>query len=350
MSGRNSVLRGDIIELTAVFLDAAGNREDPKDLTFSIYPPGKNPEHEGVDTTDAWVYDVTLTSGGSGPQADPSCLVEKLSKGSYRYSFLVPEDADIGTAFDRWEAELDHQELDETFTFVIVGGGSVGTTKLYENNRVSISLDSSIASTDGDTLGEDIVYYFTTTYNPLYSSEIRIRLDMGPLVSDVPDDTINLAIFEASLYVDELSFNSNMGDASYLEHAKRQLTTCLAERTIAGALMGDSSISGRLSKTLGDLRVSRGGVSGGINKLFDRLDACMAKWIPVVESGGELGPHTSHKPTHSVKGATADDSIMVTRQWAPMSSLGGHVPSANTRRPDPLGSSRRGLRTRRKKY
>ena len=44
---------------------------------------------------------------------------------------------------------------------------------------------------------EDYSFYFTTTYNPLYSSIRKLRLEVGAFISNVPDDTVNLAIFEA---------------------------------------------------------------------------------------------------------------------------------------------------------
>jgi hypothetical protein len=349
MASRSAVLRGETIELTASFLDAAKQPADPTNIVFSIYPPENNPE-SGATVGDAWVYNVTLTSGGSGPQADSEKKVEKIETGKYKYSFSVPEDADLGPAFDRWEATLDLEDLDETFTFVIVGGGSVGTTKLYNNNIVITKLNMSVASTDGATLAEDTYFSFTTTYEPLYSSIRRIRLDLGALIADVPNDTIYLAIFEASLYVDEISFTSTITNGTYFAYAKRQLTTCLAERILVGALLGDSSISSRLAKSLDGLSVSRGGLSKELGSSASKLDDCIANWTAVVESGGEMSPHTSLKPEFSVKGALADDAIAVSRQWEPTSSVGGYMPSANTRVDRKNSSSRRGYRTHRDRY
>lgn len=327
MAGRNSVLRGDIIELTAVFLDAAGDPADPADLVFSIYPPGSNPEL-GAPTGDAWVYNVTLSNGGSGPEADPSKTLEKTADGHYKYAFTVPADADLGTGFDRWEATLDLEDLDETFNFVIVGGGSVGTTKLYENNMVMIRLGETIADTEGNALGEEATYYFTTTYDPLYSSIRRIRLDLGPLIANVPNDTINLAIFEASLHVDKISFAPIFSDgAAYLAHAKRELATCYAELILITGSQGLGS--DKMNKTLGDLTVGRGGGDISASNREDKLRECIAQWEPVVQSGGEISPATSLKPVSAVKGSTAEDRVGVGREWEPTSVPGSGMPLSN---------------------
>lgn len=319
MAGRHSALRGSSIILSAHFLDAGGSYADPTDLKVSVYPVGKDPEDPDVTPADAWVYDVTLTSGGSGPEADPARFVIREATGKYSYTFPIPSDADLGGAFDRWQGVIDSEDLDATFSFTIVGGGSVGTTQLYENNLVTIRLASTIADTDGHTLGSDLTYYFTTAYTPMYSAIRRIRLDLGPLVASVPNDTINLAIFEASLYVDSISFLPvSAGASAYLSMAKRELTTCYAELILIGAAHG--AYGDGLSKRLGDLSVGRSG--GNLKDREDRLRECMARWEPVVQSGGSIASATSLRPQHTVKGSTAEDAVGVGREWEPTSGIG----------------------------
>lgn len=333
MAGRNSTLRGDIIVLTAVFLDAAGNEEDPTDLTLSIYPPGFNPESEGVTTADAWVYGVTLNSPGSGPEVSAETVV-RTSEGRYQYSFRVPEDADLGTSFDRWQATLDLEELDETFTFVVVGGGSVGTTYLYENNLVNIKLDSTIASLTGETLGEDNYFYFTTTYNPLYASARQARLEMGPFVSDLPDDTINLALFESSLAADINSFQVSSKNPKYMKYAKQRYTLIRAEIMLLRAMTGDPSAN-KMSKKLGDFYVSRDGNLNAIQNRIDDLEKELKEWRKAVRTGGDIATGASLRPQYAVKGKYAEDAICVGRQWQPTTSIcsPNENPAGNYKRP-----------------
>jgi hypothetical protein len=345
MSNRNNVLRGQTVELVAKFLNAANELTDPSDLKVSIYPPGKNPDDGGIPS-DAWVFEATLSSGGSGPHSDPSRIIVRTSQGVYVFAFPVPADSDLGVGFDKWEGEIDQQELLATFDFVIVGGGSIGTTQLYNNNIVYIELSNLIKALDGSSLGEDKTYYFTTTYNPLYIGVRRIRLDLGPLISNVSDDTINFAVFEASLSVDANQFVANIINVNYYNFARMEYVTCLAELTLVRALMGDGDLSQKMYKSLGDLSVSRGGMYDSLNKKASDLQNCVARWQVVIQSGGGVTPDTSLMPGHSVKGSYAEDAISVNRQWESTSGI-GYMPGANT--DEATTVSRRRLRTFRKR-
>jgi hypothetical protein len=320
MSGRSSVLRGDIIELTAVFFDAAGDPADPTSLKIGIYPPGSNPEL-GAPTSEAWVYDITLTDGGLGPLADPAKTLERTGEGHYKYAFTVPGDSDVGSAFDKWEAVLDSEDIEAVFNFVIVGGGSVGTTKLYENNIVHIELDKSIGSLDGDTLGTTQRYYFTTTYNPLYASIRQLRLDLGSFVDDIPDDTINLSIYEAGRDADINSFQKIIPNMTYFRYVKDRYTLLMAELVLLRGLMG-SPAANKLSKKLGDLSVFR---EGNMKMLEDRAEEVKEELDELrssLRSGGATSTGSSMMPNVSVKGAYAPDAIVVGRQWEPTSGIG----------------------------
>jgi hypothetical protein len=331
---RNAALRGNDIELTAIFLDAAGDYADPSGITLSIYPPGKDPRNAGVVQSDAWVYGITQNDPGAGPYVDASETIEKIDTGRYKYTFNVPADADLGAAFDRWQGTVDLQALDETFSFTVVGGGSIGTTVLYQNNVVFVKLANTIAATDGSLLADangdnvDYTYYFTTTYNPLYSSVRRIRLELGKLIANVPDDTINFAIFEASLEAAALSFGSTTENSGFFQFARRQFVTCVAEILLlmgVGAGGGDGK-----SKRLADLDVSYRG--SNTDELLNRALKCRARWEATLTSAGALGPGVSQKPKYAIKGYYDPDRPLVGRGWEPTSSYQGsqvQMPAAN---------------------
>lgn len=324
---RSAQLRGQVIELTASFYDAADEYADPSNLKVSIYPPGKNPESGSVTITDAWVYDITLTDPGLGPEASAE-VVERLSEGNYRYKFTVPADANLGAAYDKWEGTVDLQDLDETFAFVIVGGGSVGITQIYENNVVFIQLDKTVAASDGSTLATSYKTYFTTSYLPLYSAVRRVRLDLGSLIDNIPDDTINLAIFEASLEANALSFGTITQNVSFFQFARKQYVTCLAEVTLLTGMGGGKGGGGK-SKRLADLAVT---YQGNIDDLLKKALACMARWESVLTSSGALSPFVSQRPEYAIKGNYDPDRPNPGRLWEPTSSyLGADVsmPAAN---------------------
>jgi len=193
--------------------------------------------------------------------------------------------------------------------------------QLYTNNIISIELDKSIADTNGNTLNTDQEFYFTTTYTPLYSDERRIRLDIGPLITNLPQETIMFAILEASIQADAFSFSTTISNSNYYYHAKWQYTTCVAEMILVKAMLGDPSLSSKMSKRLGELNVSRGGADY-LNDLLAKLEDCAYGWEIGVQSGGDVTRGTSVRPQVGVKGELSEDAIVVSRQWEPTSGVG----------------------------
>ena len=269
------------------------------------------------------------------------------------FSDAVDEDTLAGTAIDVRSEVANGDDIKFTATgdldFVATLTDSVTLNialdpgQLYTNNIVIVELDETVADTDGNTLGADFSAFFSTTYTPLYSSLRRVRLDLGPLAVDIPDETIMLAILEASLQADAISFSSTITNAEFYHHARREYTTCLAELTLVKALLGYTGASDRMTKKLGDLEISR----GGINSLRDSLSSledCVASWQISVSTGGKITPNTGVKPEVTVKGSLAEDAIVVGRQWEPTSGIGSTSSrsAANTGR---YASGRRNLRT-----
>jgi hypothetical protein len=220
--------------------------------------------------------------------------------------------------------------------------------QLLENNIVILELDKSIADADGVTLGTDLEFYFGTTYTPLYSSERRIRLDIGPLITDVPEETIMLAILEASLQAEANTLSTVIHNYTYFKQARWQYTTCLAEMTLVKALLGDTSLSDGMSKRLGELSVTRTGGTDYLLNLLAKLEDCAFGWETSIQTGGDVTRGTSLRPRVSVKGALAEDAIVVHRQWEPTSSLGptDRMAAANA---NVYSSGRRDLKTFRRR-
>jgi hypothetical protein len=337
---RNAAQRGEPITLTATFLDAGGDYVDPSNINVGVYPPGFDPRSLGITQADAWVYSVTLSDPGLGPYVNINETIDKIGTGRYRYVFTPPAEADFGAAFDRWQGTVDSIALDETFSFTIVGGGSIGASQLYSNNVVFITLGSTIADTDGNTLGSNYESYFTTTYDPMFTHVRRIRLDLGALIVDIPDDTINLAIFEASLEAQALTFGlltiTPPSVLRFFNFARRQYVTCLAEIILLNAISGGSVIEGGKSKRLADLQISYSG-GGQFDNLLKKAADCRMKWEATLTSSGEIGPGTSQKPSMVIKGRLDPDRPEFGRDWEPTSThsgIGSEYPAANTKTRD----------------
>ncbi len=184
---------------------------------------------------------------------------------------------------------------------------TVASGLLFTNNVVTVTLDKSISSTAGSDLGTDYTFYFTTAYEPLYSSVRKLRLDIGSYILNVPDDTINLSIFEASLEADKLTWHLPTEDNEYYKFVRRQWTTCRAAETL---LMNVMQAGGGLKmKQLADLRVEYD--TKGLRDALDRALGCLAKWTPTLNGGG----FGISLPSMVVKGDLDADRPMVGRLW-----------------------------------
>ncbi len=182
--------------------------------------------------------------------------------------------------------------------------------QLKENMQVTIQIDDSVSNTSGVSLTEDLELYFTTTYNPLYCAVKRVRLDIGAFLGEVPEDTINLAIFEASREADLLTFvtDPTLLANGFYKHVRRQYSCCKASEILLGNLIGGSGGSVR-SKRLGDFAVEYDTL--GVENMLNKLRACIERWEPQLNSGGRA----TQKPTMVIKGDLDPDRPEFGRGW-----------------------------------
>jgi hypothetical protein len=202
--------------------------------------------------------------------------------------------------------------------------------QLFENNLIVITVDRDTAeAVGGETLAEDFVFWFTTTYNPLYSSVRKVRLEIGSFIKSIPDDTINLAIFEASLFADNLTWIVADPMNKFFLFARREWVTCKAAEILLLNVLGTGGLK---HKRLDNLEVTYDAHHG--QDLLDKVLGCLAKWEAEIQSGG----HAVQKPSVVVKGDLDIDAPNVGRMWekGPGSSLN----SGSNQRYRPLGSRR----------
>lgn len=200
---------------------------------------------------------------------------------------------------------------------------------LKVNNVVSFVLDETLTNTSSVALSEDYEFYFTTKYEPLYSSIRRLKLDYGSFLTNVPDDTINLAIFEASKEADMLVNSLAITDNNYVNFVKKQWTTCKAAETLLRNVLS-GGVSGLVkSKRLGDLAVEYN-TTAATNAL-DQALGCLAKWTPSLVTGG----NTIQTPSMVIKGEFDPDRPPVGRGW-----LNQSMPAVNSKTLDTSTSRR----------
>jgi hypothetical protein len=67
------------------------------------------------------------------------------------------------------------------------------------NAEVIVTLDSTLTGISGRTLGEDVKFCFTTEFFPMFSGSNTIRLDVGSVIDDIYDDTLNRIVLKRSI-------------------------------------------------------------------------------------------------------------------------------------------------------
>ena len=184
------------------------------------------------------------------------------------------------------------------------------TTPLQNNNRVILSL-SDLYATDGYPLAEAYTSYFTTTYDPLYSTATLVRLQVGNYIKDIPDDTVNLSLLYTSMQADAITPEGEIATSAflnYLAYSKSEYalwTTCL--NLMVNRADG---IFGKKSKTLGDLEVT-----WEQNKLVEKLVEDLRQkhsYYAAVLHNLAVNPL---KATMAVKGSTDWDQPLVGRDY-----------------------------------
>jgi len=182
--------------------------------------------------------------------------------------------------------------------------------QLYLNNIVVVSLDETVADTDGNTLGVDTEFYFGTTLTPFYAGVRHVRLRLGAIGNYFPDETVSLAIWDASREVDAILAPSTILDTIAYNRARQQWVVCFAAWVLVSS---SGSITGSVRKRLGDFDVSRSEGSGSAG-LDDTLRDCVNHYQALIEGGGDFAG-TLSAPQRVVKGDYNVDEPNYGRGW-----------------------------------
>jgi len=189
---------------------------------------------------------------------------------------------------------------------------TVASGIIQQNNIITVTIDDSVSSTGGTALTSDYEFYFTSQYYPLYSSWRRVMLDYGAYLIDIAKDTINLAIYEASLTADHLSFASGTalptGISDYYAWAKREFVTCKAAEVVLANALASSNQNLKMKK-LGDLEVQYDTTS--LEQGLDKALGCLGKWEATIKGKGL----SRRKPQAVVKGDRSSDLPPIGRTW-----------------------------------
>lgn len=233
---------------------------------------------------------------------------------------LYPYTDSSGISTDYYKTSYFHSSTMQESTLSGAVSALVITNQLSENMQVIITLSESIKDINGHSLGGTLSYYFTTTYNPLYSSVRKLRLEVGSFIADLPDDTLNLAIFEASLMANGINWVKG-STSDFFRFARREWVTCKAAEILLDNVF---ALLGGTSKKLDNLEIKYDAKAG--QNLLDKIKACLAKWEAEVVSGG----NATQRPQMVVKGSWDPDAPHVGRLWE-KGPRTHHDPGANLR-------------------
>lgn len=301
---RSAVRVGSEGSLRVRFLDAAGEPVEATSVTVDLFEPELDPD---VD-----------------PPTVAGLVPTYLGNGVFEVTFTAT--APGGRWLDQWTGTILGTETISVQQFTVLSDGVIVTyplSGLNKNTLVEVTLPSTISDIDGNTLGDDYTFFFTTTYDPLYSSVRKVRLAAGGLLKTLPEDVINLAILEASLEADIINFNKNIINQKLFEHARREFVTCSASNILAQNVLANGGVI--RSKMLADFKVDY-----DVNVLGDLLNTvndCIKKWEGQVQSGG--GTRTLRSPQMVIKGENDPDRPAVGRHWHSMQQ--GELPVGNTK-------------------
>tara|TARA_R110002020_G_scaffold268819_4_gene484144 strand:- start:21300 stop:22382 length:1083 start_codon:yes stop_codon:yes gene_type:complete len=285
--------------------------------TVSIFDFDSDPRNGTTTDADASVLDAASTL---------------VAQGIYSYVYTVAAAAHVGIWFDRWKITVDTEESVAIMQFEVTAtpgstdaSVNIGTTALFNDNVVIITLSDGIAATDGSILSDGYQYYFTTEYSLLYSSIRRVRLRAGGYMSNVPDDTINLAIFEASKMANSITFGlkrdsiglpisyqlssgeiapnygGSLSNGPYLSLARVEYSTCMAIFYILSNSLGPTA----KKKRLADFQVDYGDSS--LSDFIDGLKKDCEDWEFVLNAAGYLNKGSSLPISTAIRGSMHPD-------------------------------------------
>ena len=305
MSSR-SVQAGSSLRLRTRFLDDQQNPTQPSALSIFLFEPD-------VDSTILSNYTI-------------SGQPEYIGNGIAEYTWVTSNSTLPGDWTDRWIGTINQQVLDNSFTVTVTNSGEIVDLpeQLFQNNIIEVTVASGIEGTDGSIMEEPFTFSFMTTTTPSYSAVRKIRLEYGGYIPNIEDDTIQLAILEASLEADQLVFSTTQ-NVNFLNHIKREWVTCKVALTLINNL-NNSIIK---SKSLGDFSVSydTNTLRDAMAKAYD----CLSKWEPQLIAGGYA--KDAQQPSRVVKGEYDPDRPAIGRDWFNAGEINtdGGYPAANTK-------------------
>lgn len=126
------------------------------------------------------------------------------------------------------------------------------TIKFLENQTYNLELKLPVIN-HTEFLKTNLIW-FTSRYSPLYSSSKLIKMDLTSWLEGVNDDLINYAIYETSIFAESIAVDDISETPDYLKYYVRYKTEM---DLLTSVYLGQVKFGGTVTKTLGDLTISR---------------------------------------------------------------------------------------------
>jgi hypothetical protein len=282
-----------IAELIVRVLDGEGTLIDPTAITVDIFPPGFDPRSATVVDADALLLAQAPT---------------KEEVGVYSYNYTITPVQDTGTYYDRWNWTVDGEALDYTFEITVLEYVTLQSYTPQYNHMIRVILDESIESDTAETLAADYDMHFMYEMSPFYSTARILEMEAGAYLQNIPDDTLETEILLASLEADTLTFIDTNDNDEYFQHVRRRYVTCKA----ALRMLSNVYSTYMKRKRLADLDVTYG---DGLPQKLDQMANCVSEMELVLNSGGNISPHTSLRPDVTIPGIGIIDRPTFGRGW-----------------------------------
>lgn len=309
---RDCVYVGGTVTLRAVLTDHCGEPATPDSLVLHLYGPDAD-----VDA-DIEAEDFSGADFSVGPLS-----ITEIAPGFYEYAWTVPGGAEAGTWRDVWVADFSGALTAVAFEVEVQDEVQIQLQALAPNTLVVILLDASIADTDGNELGEETQLSFSTLYEPYYASPDLLRLEAGPWLDQVPDDTLSLMIHWASLDADQYTPSGASG--ARFRHARTRFVVFDA---IYRFLTLPVDAGSGQKKRLADLAIER---STDASRVLQEIARKRDEWLRVLNSGGTIVPGQGLGPTFGVKGSRDPDRRKMGRLWWTPEEVAFDQPTQNTK-------------------
>jgi hypothetical protein len=161
------------------FTDFAVIRTNPSNQATLLDPSGVNIDASGIGSISIYF----------NKPVDPTTLSNVTIVGADALQDPFIESVDLtqqGTwTVNKWIA---------TFRF-----NDPGT--LHSNEEIDVTIPTTVTATDGTSLINSgaFSFYFATKYSPMYIGANAVRVKLGAIAADIPDDTINRLIWMNSI-------------------------------------------------------------------------------------------------------------------------------------------------------